>query len=514
MSGPDLSACAGLLRRIAERRRERVRRQGRAQGLSLPARRQAPRVPFGREPLLLCEVKRRSPSRGEIAPGLDAPAQADLYARNGARSVSVLTEEEFFGGSLADLAAVKSRHPDLAVLRKDFLLDEGDLEVSDRAGADAVLLIASLLEERALRRLARRAQELGLAVLLEVHDEADVDKARAVRPAFTGINSRDLATFRVDRLAPLRLKGRIDWPTRLVYESGVRGAEDGLLALAAGFDGLLVGEAVVREPGLAGELLEVFHSPLAKRNFWGRLAALETAVPGYSAGGYGASGPGGGPAPGPLVKVCGLTRADDARLAADLGAALLGFVLAPSPRRVEPAHLPALLEEIRDLPALKVGVVVAAPAGASAAAGGLPPAGRLLAEGLLDALQFHGEEEPGECLRLGWPYYKAVRVRRPADVEVCTRYRCPRVLADAWAPDARGGTGRRIGEDLLEALAAGGPLWVAGGIGPDNVGPLIRRFRPGLIDASSRLESTPGRKDPALLRRFFRAIREAEKENP
>ncbi len=491
MSGP-LPPAPDILRRIVESRRQRLRGEGggrgHAQGVELPPRREAPRTPFGRKPFLVCEIKRCSPSRGEIAPGLDAPAQAGRYADAGVRAVSVLTEEAFFHGSLADLVEVKRRHPDLAVLRKDFLLDEEDLEVSDRAGADAVLLIAAVLDAATLARLARRAGELGLAVLVEVHDEADVEKARAVRPAFTGINSRDLSTFRVDPLAPLRLKGRIDWPTRLVFESGVRGVEDGRLALAAGFDGLLVGEAVVRSPGLAGELLALFGTPPARGGFWARLAGLA----GDRAGGR--------PAGRPLVKICGITRAADARLACGLGADLLGFVFAPSPRRADPR----LLRELRDLPVPKVGVTVGPP-------GADPGVRGLLEEGLLDAVQLHGDEGPGECAGLAWPWYKAVRLREPADVEACARYGCPRMLADAWAPGLAGGTGRPIREELLEALAAeqGARLWVAGGIGPDNVRALVRRFRPELIDASSRLEAGPGVKDPALLARFFREVNEA-----
>ena len=491
-----------LLAEIVARRRERIGREGSSLGASLPPRRRVPVVPFrpgsgaavarypgavGRypgAPGLICEIKRRSPSHGGIAPGLDAVTQAGLYVAAGVRFLSVLTEEDHFDGSLADLVAVKKRFPGLAVLRKDFLLDEADLEVSARAGADAVLLLAALHDGEALRRLCRHATELGLAALVEVHDLEEVLRARAARPALTGVNSRDLASFRVDPLRPLALRPAIDWDTVAVYESGVRGSEGIMLARSGGFDAVLVGEAAVRRPEGVGELLAALDSPLAARGFWARVA-----------GRLGASQPGAASRPSgarrPLVKVCGLTRAGDARLAAGLGADLLGFVFAPSQRRADPS----ILRELADLNALKVGVVTEPE--------GTGQARELLEEGLLDALQLHGEEPPGHCLAAGFPYYTAVRMRDLADVARAREYACPRVLADAWSEKAPGGTGRRVREDLVGELAAERPLWLAGGLGPDNIREAVRRWRPELVDASSRLESSPGVKDRAALQRFF-----------
>ena len=479
------------LQAIVERRRERVAREGPALGAALPPRRQVPFVPFlagqshaGPAGPLICEIKRRSPSRGDIAPGLDAAAQAGRYASAGVRYLSVLTEEDHFGGSLADLREVKERFPHLAVLRKDFLLDEADLEVSARAGADAVLLLAALHDGPALLRLCRRAQELGLAALVEVHDRSEVGRAREARPALTGVNSRDLASFRVDPLVPLALRPAIDWETTLVYESGVRGPEGVLLARSGGFEAVLVGEAAVRNPQAVEGLLAALDSPLAARGFWVQMAERLAA---RRHGGR------------PLVKICGITRAADARLAAGLGADLLGFVFAPSPRRAEPA----LLRELRDLKVLKVGVVTEAE--------GTAQARELLEHGLLDALQLHGEEPPETCLEAGFAYFKAMRLREAADVSRAAEYGCPRLLADAWAPEARGGTGRRVPEELVDRLAAGMPLWLAGGLGPDNIREVVQRWHPELVDASSRLEASPGVKDRAALERFFAEI-EAETE--
>ena len=472
------------LNEIVAGRRRRVAAEGAELGEVVPDGRRQPLVPLaGAKPLLVCEIKRRSPSRGAIAPGLDAVGQARRYAAAGVRAVSVLTEPDHFGGALADLVAVKEACPHLSVLRKDFLLDERDLEVSHRAGADAVLLLAACLGADELGRLYRRSLALGMTPLVEVHDDADLAKARAVRPLLTGINSRDLTTFEVDITLPARLRPAVDWPTTLLFESGIHHAEDAAFARSAGFDGVLVGEAVVRRPELVAELHAVLSAPAppgAREGFWARVFAARHRLAG---GGR------------PLIKVCGITNRADAELAVELGADLLGFILAPAPRRARPQAIRALT----DLPVLKVGVVV------NDVTDALP----LLRDGCLDALQLHGDEAPDECYEIAFPYYKALRVGAPADLEAEPRYRCPRVLLDAYSPAARGGTGQRVAEDLLARRAAGDgarPLWLAGGIGPDNVAEVIRGHAPELIDASTRFEAEPGRKDHGKLRAFFRQV--------
>ena len=495
------------LNEIVAGRRRRVAAEGAELGEAVPDRRRQPLVPLvplvppaggsGGDPgggagasLLVCEIKRRSPSRGAIAPGLDAVGQARRYAAAGVRAVSVLTEPDHFGGALADLVAVKEACPHLSVLRKDFLLDERDLQVSHRAGADAVLLLAACLSAAELGRLYRRALALGMTPLVEVHDDADLAKARAVRPLLTGINSRDLTTFEVDTTLPARLRPAVDWPTTLLFESGIHCAEDAAFARSAGFDGVLVGEAVVRRPELVAELHAVLAAPApvgvgvgvgVRAGFWARVFAARHRLAGSGR---------------PLIKVCGITNRADAELAVELGADLLGFILAPSPRRARPEAIRALA----DLPVLKVGVVV------NDAAEALP----LLRAGCLDALQLHGDEQPGECYEVAFPYYKALRVGAPADLAAESRYRCPRVLLDAYSPAARGGTGQRVADDLLTRRGEGvRPLWLAGGMGPDNVASVIRTHAPELIDASTRFEAEPGRKDHARLRAFFREAESA-----
>jgi len=473
-----------IKRAIVARRLERIAVEGFTLGHPVPERRQVPVVPFDRPPYVICEVKRRSPSKGVIAGGLDAVAQARLYVESGVKTISVLTEEDQFGGSLQDLMDVKNAFPDTAVLRKDFLVRREDLDVAWRAGADAVLLIASILTAGELADLKVYAEGLGLAVFLELHDDDDFAKARPLRPAYTGINCRDLGDFSIDRAIPLGLKDRIDWPTRLVFESGIFRPEEASWAGAAGFQGVLVGEGAVKDPSLARRLTASFrppvtHHPDPNPNFWARLYSPRTG------------------AARPFVKICGLAHYDDLTLADELGADLVGFILAPSKRQVDVnfvRHAPATR-------ALKVGVVVLGPDEA------VPDdIAALVDDGKLDALQFHGREDAALVDAWSARGYKAVGLDGPESWQPWAACAPPRMLADAGT----GGTGKPIPDDELKAFAAsafgGKRLWLAGGLTPDSIAAKIERWRPELVDASSGLEASPGRKDPAKLRHFFKEI--------
>jgi indole-3-glycerol phosphate synthase/phosphoribosylanthranilate isomerase len=468
---------------IVRRRREDISKKGYDMGCSPPDTRRVPLVPFNRTPFLICEIKRSSPSRGDIARGRDPVAQAAAYVERGVKTVSVLTESNYFSGSLCDLMRVKNAYPELAVLRKDFLLEREDIIISHRAGADVVLLIASILTAKKLRELYTAAHELGLAVLVEVHDAADMDKTRTLAPEFTGINARDLSTFKVDLVSPLLTAREITWETELVFESGIHSGEDALFALSSGFDGILVGEAVMREPGLIPEILAAYSRySRGAVDFWRRLFALKR--PGR-----------------PLVKICGITNQEDARLACELGADLLGFVFASSPRRADASLVRGLAG--LDLP--KVGVVVCGPDAVPEREVAV-----LLEDGCLQAVQFHGTEKPDACFGGAFPYYKALRLRQPGDAEGIRDYRCPRVLVDAHAEEVCGGTGRTLDAGLILAAEAQKPLWLAGGLGPQNIREIIDRYRPELVDASSRLEAAPGKKDPGLLKDYFKEIDRAQ----
>lgn len=195
---------------------------------------------------LIAEVKRRSPSKGVIRAAIDPAEVADAYEGGGARALSVLTEPEFFSGSLDDL--VKAREAtSLPVLRKDFVVDLYQVVEARAAGADAVLLIVAALPDPAFfAELAAAAAHYGLAALVEVHSEWELDAAFEVDPQLVGVNQRDLRTFDVDTGLAIRLRKRVPREVAMVAESGIATREDVSKLEDAGIEGMLVGEALMR----------------------------------------------------------------------------------------------------------------------------------------------------------------------------------------------------------------------------------------------------------------------------
>lgn len=193
---------------------------------------------------VIAEVKRSSPSKGALAAIADPAALAEDYEAGGASVISVLTERRRFGGSLEDLDAVRQR-VDVPLLRKDFIVSSYQLWEARAHGADLVLLIVAALEQEALISLRERAESLGMTALVEVHDEAELERAVAAGARLIGVNARDLKTLEVDRDVFGRLSPLIPEGVIKVAESGVRGPHDLLHYAAAGADAVLVGEGVV-----------------------------------------------------------------------------------------------------------------------------------------------------------------------------------------------------------------------------------------------------------------------------
>jgi indole-3-glycerol phosphate synthase len=199
-------------------------------------------------PGLVAEIKRRSPSKGDLAPDLDAGKLAFEYAAGGATALSVLTDAPYFGGSVADLQAAREAC-EIPVLRKDFTIDEVQVYETRAIGADAILLIlAALPDDSHVRDLADLAAGIGLAVLMEAHDAAELDRAVRLDAPIVGVNARDLGTFAEDLDGAASLAARLPSTTIAVAESAIRSADDAARMAAAGFDALLVGEALVRAP--------------------------------------------------------------------------------------------------------------------------------------------------------------------------------------------------------------------------------------------------------------------------
>lgn len=505
-----------ILTKIVRMRREDIERLGLNFGIEIPEARRRGHIEFLGTPGAILEVKRASPSKGDIAPDLDPVGLAATYANAHAQAVSVLTEGNFFKGSLRDLIAVadsmeertKQRLHACAVLRKDFLLFEEEIDIAYRCGADAVLLIARILDDAQLVKMAQRAQKFGIQAFVEVREKDDFRKLSLVMDALgdaaaktivAGVNSRDLATFHTDPLVPASVRNKL--PAKAVFESGILSASDAAYARSLGFTGILVGEAVAKNPPLAKDVVSAFEtgSENARGKFWKKIAERRDAKREAAK-------------QNPLVKICGITREEDGMLAAEMGADLLGFVFSTTKRLTTEEFVRNFAEKIRmchpeqaqrvEGSPLLVGVITdpESPEGKTAI--------RLAQEGVLDAVQFHGVATPAYT-RDNLPCYAAARIGEPADFDYVATLRKsgePRILLDAKVEGIPGGTGKTIPESLLYEKAGDLPFWLAGGITPENVTAICDKFHPELIDVSSGVEDAPGIKNAEKMNALFAAL--------
>lgn len=255
-TGDLLETIVAAARRIVETRREACPDAA----LEIQARRRAPdagafaaalRRPDGFN--VIAECKRRSPSKGVLRREYDAPAIASAYAHAGAAAISVLTEPTFFDGALEHLTAVRAAVP-LPLLRKDFIVDPYQLLEARAAGGDAVLLIVAALDQAALVDLHRRAVALGLAVLVEVHDETELRRAIDAGATIVGVNNRNLRTLDVSVAASERLIAGMPRHCTAVAESGLRTHDDLVRLKGLGYHAFLVGERLVTSDDVAGAL--------------------------------------------------------------------------------------------------------------------------------------------------------------------------------------------------------------------------------------------------------------------
>lgn len=262
---------AGILDRIVETKRREVEAlRPLAAQLRAAAETGGPTRPFAAtlrretEVALIAEIKRRSPSAGWIRPDVSVGDAASRYAEAGAAAVSVLTDIEYFGGALSDLRVAR-RDIEVPVLRKDFLIDPLQLWEARVAGADAVLLIARILDDVQLEELSALAGELGMDVLLEVHTAEELERALRVDALVIGVNNRDLDTFETDLAVVLGLAERVPLDRVLVAESGIRTAADVDRLGDAGVDAILVGESLMRSSDLAEAAAELAGRPRRER---------------------------------------------------------------------------------------------------------------------------------------------------------------------------------------------------------------------------------------------------------
>jgi len=214
------------------------------------------KVAAGR-PAVIAEVKRASPSKGVLRADFEPAAIAASYARHGAAALSVLTDVRFFQGAPEYLAAARAAAP-LPALRKDFIVDPWQVVEARALGADCILLIAAILDDALMRDLEAQAYDLGMAVLVEVHDRAELDRALALRTPLVGINNRNLRTFEVTLETTLGLLTSVPGDRLLVTESGILAPADVERLRGAGVHAFLVGEAFMRAPDPGAALAALF----------------------------------------------------------------------------------------------------------------------------------------------------------------------------------------------------------------------------------------------------------------
>jgi indole-3-glycerol phosphate synthase / phosphoribosylanthranilate isomerase len=482
-----------VLQRILARTREHV--QERKRLFPLDRLQGAAPTPSGRRAFaaalarpghvnVIAEFKRRSPSRGAIREDVDPIAVAQAYEIGGAAALSVLTDAPFFGGSITDLREARMATL-LPTLRKDFIVDPYQVGESAISGADSILLIVAALSGEELRSLHAAAREAGLDVLVEVHDRAELDRALAAGAQMVGVNNRDLRTMTVDLEVALSLASAIPDDVLAVAESGIRGPEDIVRLRDAGYDAFLIGEHLMAQDNPAAALEELIR--FASEPRWAGAASRGARV---------------------AVKICGITSVEDGLMAARSGADAIGLVLWPE--SVRSVDLEAARAIAAALPPLvhRVGVFVN-PTRAEVE--------RAIVHIGLDVVQLHGDETPEFCRDLPRRALKAVRVGAGFRAEEALRYEnfAAGVLLDTRADDPKerpGGTGRAFDWTLARKVRENARyLVLAGGLTPDTVGRAVAAVVPDAVDVSSGVESSPGRKDPARVRAFVRAVRAAER---
>jgi len=411
------------------------------------------------------ECKRRAPSSGRLVDDYDPASIAEQYAPF-ADAISVLADAEFFGGRPEHVAAV-SETVDRPVLWKDVLLEPIQVVRARRFGADAVLLMLSVLDDRAFGRCFRTARRLGMDVVAEVHDRDELGRAleHPCDPQIIGINNRNLETLEVDLATTERLAGDVPDDRTVISESGVGDHAD-VRRLRDRCDGFLVGSALTGAPDLARAVRRVVFGS---------------------------------------VKVCGLTRPEDARAAYERGANWAGLIFADeSPRRTTVGNA---REVAAAAPSRPVGVFV-----------DRQPDELVQIAGALDlaAVQLHGDEDRdyAERIRDRLPerteIWQVTHVSedpgRPNFPEVDDSGPVDRALLDTYTETQRGGTGRRFDWSVTETIAERDDYVLAGGLDPDCARE-ADALGLGILDVNSGVEVSPGVKSHERLERFFRELR-------
>ncbi|KAL6711484.1 anthranilate synthase / indole-3-glycerol phosphate synthase [Coniothyrium glycines] len=458
---------------------------------------------------LMSEIKRASPSKGIISMSTCAPAQARLYAKAGASTISVLTEPEWFKGSIDDLRAVRQSLEGMpnrpAVLRKEFIFDEYQILEARLAGADTVLLIVKMLEQDVLQKLYDYSRSLGMEPLVEVQNETETEIAVKLGAQVIGVNNRNLVNFEVDMETTNRLINMVPKDTILCALSGIAGPSDVEPYIKSGVGAVLVGEALMRASNTAQFIAEL-------------LGGASTTTSSKTSA--------------PMVKICGTRSAEAAKAAVDAGADLIGMILAPGLKRTVTAETALAISEIvhtTKRPQVTRSALLVDPKSASdffqhGASRLVSSEDRALLVGVfrnqsleyvleqqrllnLDIVQLHGQEPIEWAKLIPVPVLKAFN---PNNHGVGLRGYHALPLLDAGS----GGTGQQLDLTDVKTLLEkdnGVDIIFAGGLNPENVQEALSglaeyRDRVKGVDVSSGVE-TDGQQDLGKIRAFVEAAK-------
>lgn len=486
-----------VLAQITTKRSQDIATKGLSFGHTIPAHRIHPLTPPKLDSaLIITEIKRASPSAGNISE-ISSPIQlAQSYLNGGSCAISVLCEERHFHGSLADLMQVKNAYPHACVLRKDFIQDSKEIEISYRAGADMVLLIAAMfIDEKQgflqLQEIYKECLRFGITPLLEVHTQREIDFIAPLKPALVGINARNLHTFEIDIPQACVLRDSLPH-SKVIFESGIHSAHCAFMVGSFGFDGLLCGSYLVAHENPTRAIQSLKHAfergVKQKRRLYHHLFhkwhRLEIAI-----------------------KICGITKLDNALHIAELqgygGVDMLGFILAQqSPRFIESTQLKHIAKALQSLypHILRIGVVNDKHS--------LHTAKMLYDEGYLDGIQLHGLP----------PQSPKIFANTPLDDMLVCHYGVQNISSiDDFSPDYEGvfclldsksaqggGSGKSIDTHVLSALKET-YLCIAGGISPHNLSSFLA-LKPAMLDINSGVEQSPGLKDIALIQQILHRL--------
>ncbi|BBE31015.1 bifunctional indole-3-glycerol phosphate synthase/phosphoribosylanthranilate isomerase [Tepiditoga spiralis] len=431
--------------------------------------------------LVIMEIKKSSPSKGKIK-NFNILEQTNLYIENGVNCISVLTEKNFFGGSLNDLIKIKNKYPNILVLRKDFLTSKKDIEISYNVGADIILLITSLFikEKNGLKKMKELkdyAEKLGMTCLIEIHSKKELNFALKLEPKLLGINSRDLNTFKIKKELPFELKKYIK-KIKVIYESGINNYLDSFSIGVFGFNGILCGTSVIENKKRIPEIIKGFNDGKNNQNkfykyMFNKIYLKKELV----------------------VKVCGLTNLKDTEFVIKKGANIVGFIMAKSLRQVNYEFLKNTALKIKNnMRALVITKEY------------LDQAIKAYNENLIDVVQVHGEFNENKLKKIKIPYYKAVNLKDKLQIKksIFTLY-------DAFSENTYGGTGKTLSNELIKAIKEKESfLAIAGGINEKNIQKILK-YTPNMIDLSSGLEKVPGKKDKEKVEKFFYEVKKWKK---